>query len=330
MSSPYVYAPDPNSHYSNNYHHTPYYYHTPRAHTPFLPPSPRSMPGSPHHTTALPPVTPNSPHHIPFPTSGYDPDVNYGPWDIRERRPSWHSPRSAELLHPNYPPFQGPYGRRHSFGNASYQPPPQPQFSPWSASSYTPFSPQLVINPWINAAAPRQDFFFDLAPAAFTPLRLFGPGQSGFLSAEEMQEPATHPPLTRLRIICDVIPNWPIDLEFRQQNTTPYSPYSPNQFAYQQQQAPPPPISLADVLIAVHQAMHRRITHDDWAKLNRHDSRAVTKAYMKRCGMSEYEKSQGVKRVDFLLGRTRMVGLVRDTADASESLEVMRLILADR
>jgi len=141
-----------------------------------------------------------------------------------------------------------------------------------------------------------------------------------------MQEPATHPPLTRLRIICDAIPNWPIDLEFRQANATPYSPYSPNQFAFQQQ-APPAPISLADVLIAVHQAMHRRITHEDWAKLNRHDSRAITKAYIKRCGMSEYEKSQGVKRVDFLLGRTRMVGLIRDVTD--DSLEVMRLVLAD-
>jgi hypothetical protein len=149
-----------------------------------------------------------------------------------------------------------------------------------------------------------------------------------FLSAEEMREPATHPPLTRLRIICEDIPIWPIDLEFREPGAAPYSPYSPNHFAFQQQQAPPPPITLADVLIAVHQSMHRRITHEDWAKLNKPDSRAITKAYMKRCGMSEYEKSQGVKRIDFLLGRTRMVGLARDAT--ADSLEVMRLVLADR
>jgi hypothetical protein len=146
------------------------------------------------------------------------------------------------------------------------------------------------------------------------------------LSAEEMREPATHPSLTRLRIICDLIPNWPIDLEFRQPSPAPYSPYSPNQFAYQQP-PPPPPISLGDILVAIHQAMHRRITQVDFDKLRRQDSRAITQAYYMRCGMSEYEKAQGVKRIDFLLGRTKMVGLVRSAVENGR--EVMRLVLAD-
>jgi hypothetical protein len=326
MTSPYIYAA---TQHANDYLQTPYYYHTPRIYTPFLPPSPRSLPGSPYRTTALPPAMPVTPHYIPFPSSGYDPDVNYVPWDTRQRRISWQGPHSADILHTSYQPFPGPYPRRHSFSAPSYHHRPlQPQFTPWSAPSYPSQSPQLFINPWINASSPRHDFLFDLAPTTFTPLRFLGHGQSAMLSANEMHEPAMYPPLTRLRIICDLIPNWPIDLEFRQpSSTTPYSPYSPNQLEFTYQQPSPSPITLADVLVAIHQAMHRRITHVDWAKLNRLGQRGVTKAYLRRC-VSEYERAQGVKRVDFLLGRTRMVGLVRSGME--DGWEVMRLVLADR
>lgn len=65
----------------------------------------------------------------------------------------------------------------------------------------------------------------------------------------------------------------------------------------------------------------------DFDKLRRQDSRAITQAYYMRCGMSEYEKAQGVKRIDFLLGRTKMVGLVRSAVENGR--EVMRLVLAD-
>jgi hypothetical protein len=301
MSSPYV--------YSNNHHHqTPYYYHTPRIYTPFLPPSP-SLPASPNHPyTVLPPVTPTTSHYVPFPTSGYDPDVHYAPWDPRQRRPSWHGPN--DWLQPQHP---GPYTRRHSFGNTSYPPRPYPQT-------------QFFINPWINASAPRSDFFFDLGSTPYAPLRLFGPGQSSVLPVEELNEPATHPPITRMRIICELIPNWPIDLEYRQPNP-PYSPYSPNQPSFQYPQLPPPPISLSDVLVATHQSLHRRITHVDWAGLNRHQEKDITNAYLTRCGLNEHEKAQGVKRVDFLLGRTRMVGIVRSGVE--DGWEVMRLVLSN-
>jgi len=73
--------------------------------------------------------------------------------------------------------------------------------------------------------------------------------------------------------------------------------------------------------------MHRRISHRDWAKLNSGEERAITKAFTKRCGLSEHERAQGVKRVDFLQGKTRLVGLLRSGAE--DGWEVMRLVLTE-
>jgi hypothetical protein len=73
--------------------------------------------------------------------------------------------------------------------------------------------------------------------------------------------------------------------------------------------------------------MHLRIGHTDWARLSRRDERAITKAYLRRCGASELEKTQGVKRVDFLKGATRMVGLAR--AGVEDGWEVLTLVLTD-
>jgi hypothetical protein len=183
-----------------------------------------------------------------------------------------------------------------------------------------------LINPWINASAPRSDFLFNLASTAYAPLCFFGAGSSSILPDEETREPATHPPLTLMRIVCELIPNWPIELKYRQPNP-PYSPYNPNQLPFQHPQPPPPPISLADILVAVHQSLNRPITNIDWAGLDRHQKRDITRAYLKRCGSSEHERAQGVKRVDFLLDKTRMVGIVRSGVE--DGWEVMRLVLSD-
>jgi len=321
MSSPFIYnqggAP-------YQYQQTPYCY-TPRStYTPFIPdaslyPSspysnPNSLPPSPNHGSG-PLPGPSGPNRYAFPTSGYE--VNYTPaWDTyhRERRPSWHAP-------PEFPTPSG-YYRRHSFGTSQ----PPPQFSNWSQFHGAP-SPNVVfqqsqfhINPWLNAESPRGDFLFDLSTTFFSPLRFYGPGQSTLLSTDEMVQPATHPPLTRMRIVCDLIPQWPIDLQL-----DPYTSggMSPNPYQY------PPPISLQDVLIAVHRAMHKQIRHSDWAKLTNKQEIAISKAYTKRCravpSTAEYERAQGVKRVDYLLEQTRMVGLVR--AGMVDGWEVMRLVV---
>lgn len=336
MSSPYVYSPSTPLQYPNQYQQTPYFY-TPRSSTPFIPDAnlynspysnPTSLPGSPHiRSSGIPATSTPTTGGIPFPGAGYD--GGYAPtWEniMRQRRPSWHGNNPGPFLQPPYP-VNPVYNRRHSFGNTTYQ---QPQYADWSQlqggmlSPNAYFAQSFHVNPWINAEAPRADFFFDVSTTAFLPLRLYGPGQSAPLGADQLDEPATYPPLTRLRIVCDMIPNWPIDLEFKGYG----GGYSPNPY----QASGPPPITLVDVLVAVHRALHQRISHADWAPLGPAQEMAVGKAYTKRCkavgSMVDHELAQGVKRVDFLLSKTRMLGLLR--GGTVDGWDVMKLIVSDR
>ncbi|GLB42534.1 hypothetical protein LshimejAT787_1105490 [Lyophyllum shimeji] len=259
-----------------------------------------SNPGSLHpspNRSAIPLPATAPTDRFTFPTYGLEPDYPTSWGYNRERRPSWHASQDGAWL-------QVPNGvgrnRRHSFG-ASARP---PLFQ----------GGVLYINPWINAESPRNDFYFDLAPPSFNPQRLYGTGQSTLLPSEDMIQPATHPPISRLRIICDAIPQWPCELQLDPYQTGGYQP---------------PPISLSDVLVAVHRNMHRPIGDADWLRLGEQGKIAVANAFSRRCRATsttfDHERSKGVKRVDYLLGRTQMRGLVRATS--SEGWEVMKLIV---
>ncbi|KAF9458860.1 hypothetical protein BDZ94DRAFT_1269686 [Collybia nuda] len=302
MSNPYVYSP---FQYPSQYQETPYYY-TPNPSTPFI--LDANLYNSPYSNASSLPGTssnlyaPNTPTGVVFPSSGDD--EGYGSaWGniMRQRRPSWNGTPGAPFLSPQPFPVTPIYNRRNSFENNIY------------AQSFR-------INPWINGEAPRGDFFFDLAPTAFLPVRLFGGGHSALLAPDQLQEPATYPTLTRLRIVCDMIPHWSIDLEFNGYGATTYH------------SGVPPPITLADVLVAIHRSLHRRIAPVDWQRLGPVKEREVGKAYTRRCraagNRADYEFAQGVKRVDFLVGLTKMLGLVR--GGKVDGWDVMKLIVIKR
>lgn len=324
MSSPFVYTPQ------SQYQPTPYnhaHFNTPQ-HSPFIPDatlyptSPyansTSLPGSPHfQKTGLPST-------VPFPGDygAYAPQ-----WEMpqRQRRPSWHGAdfpgtpmMGAQWLQPD--PTE--YHRRHSFGHAG-SPYHSPQGWPYQAPNVMPSWQQqslVMIHPWLNGEAPRGDFFFDLSSGAFAPTRLVGPGQSVILSMEDLQQPATHPAITKLEIVHEKIPQWPIHLQFDPyHNGQPFQGVSPNA---------PPPINVGDILTAIHRFLHQRITHQDWARLSLQEETEISRAYTRRCknipNMEVLERAQGVKRVDFLLSQTRFKGLVR----VGTGWERMRMILA--
>jgi len=314
MSSPFLYSP-------NSYQPTPYlypYYNQPHV-SPFIPPatlfpsSPRS-PVTPYLPAEQPttPTTPNTPRRVHFE------DEYWARPQTRPRRPSWAGttpamssvpiPQAVPLLQTPTAPFQN---RRHSWGNQMQQPlwssyTPQQQPVPFL---YTPQTPEFMIHPLLNGESPRPDFAFDLSSPTFRPVRYIGPGQPVAISLAEMREPATHPPITRMRIICDYIPQWPIELEY-----TPYDVHGEH-LSMPSINGAIPPVSLGDVLFAIHRALHQQITHLDWGRLTLSEEIAIARAYTRRCrsipSVAQLEASQGVKKVDFLLDRFIFRGLIR-------------------
>ncbi|KAF9449793.1 hypothetical protein P691DRAFT_811862 [Macrolepiota fuliginosa MF-IS2] len=159
---------------------------------------------------------------------------------------------------------------------------------------------------------------FDLSAPKFAPLRYVAPGQSEFLSPEDLQQPATWPSITQLRIVCDEIPQWPIDIQI---DPTYYGGGGP----------PPgfqaPPITIGDILVKIYEHLAQRISHMDWAGLAPEQETAIGRAYTLRCkalGSAEaVERSHGVKRIDFCLGKVWFRGLTR----TAEGMNVLKLHL---
>ncbi|KAJ7778018.1 hypothetical protein DFH07DRAFT_911422 [Mycena maculata] len=337
MAAPFVYVPEASS---PPVTHNPYYSTPQGGPSPFLPPSALLSPylggsSGPCSASGSPNFNANSvlwPENAPPYESSYT--ASWAPLSNRQRTTSWHGPAptpNSPFLQPSAPPFlhtqsaYSPPGHRRSvsWGAANAPPPPS-----WlnSANPYLTHAPQtpLQIHPWLNGDAPSPIFHFDLMPTQFAPLRLVHPNppQTVVLGPAEIHEPAFHPPLTALRILHPRIPFWPIDLAL------------PAELAAEAAT----PISLGDVLVALHRSLHERISQADWATLGNEDELAVTKAFTIRCRAEAVrsgvppahlrdkevaERNQGVKRVDFLLGKTVFKGLVRAPGDPEGCVRVV-------
>ncbi|KAJ6559754.1 hypothetical protein B0H19DRAFT_944999 [Mycena capillaripes] len=321
MAAPFVFfhEADPSTPYSAPYHNP--YYATPQGGpSPFLPPHPLPYSSPYHGTTDLPNTF--DPNSVLWPESAAEHQSPYAPsWaplQPRQRTISWHAPTappSSPFLAPTMPAFvaNNPARPTHRRQTRSWGTAPS-----W-VNNANPFlsagGPQaaMQIHPWLNGDAPSPSFHFDLAPAAFVPLRRVDtyPPTSALVGPADLREPAFHPPLFALRILHPRLPFWPVDLAL------PTGAHAP-------------PITLADVLVALHRALHTRINHADWATLGREDEAAVTRAFAARCRAEAVRsgaapahlrdrevavRNQGVKRIDFLVGKTVFKGLVRAPGD---------------
>lgn len=265
------------------------------------------------------------------------------PWNppyIRSRRPSWHAGMSAPVL--SAPAMTAPslsvpadyyHTRRRSLDNRSlqlnvsdyYQPNPYPWMipgvpptpasgPPYAYGGYPPVVPS-ELHPLL-----RQDshaIYFDLSHFEFRPVDAKG----GPLPVHLLAEPATHPPTTRLVIKTDQNPNWPIVLDYYA--ATLGASYPP---------AALPPITLGDVLLAIHESMQTQITHKEWAELDQREEIAVGKAYVKRYklvpGYETRIAAEGVRRVDYLLRKVMFGGLARKSGD--QGYENLKLIVKSK
>ncbi|KAJ7636409.1 hypothetical protein FB45DRAFT_788608, partial [Roridomyces roridus] len=172
------------------------------------------------------------------------------------------------------------------------------------------------IHPRLAGTAPSSTFFYDLSYSRFLPQRIFHPlppphpPQYAMLSSRDFNEPAFHPPRTKLRLLFSRLPFWPVDLALPEA-----MPEHVNI-----------PISVGDVLVALHHALHARISATDYWTLGETDRRAVRDAFAQRCraeavrsgvpptqlyDVEKREKAQGLRKVDFLCGKTVFTGLVK-------------------
>ncbi|OSX59355.1 hypothetical protein POSPLADRAFT_1048692 [Postia placenta MAD-698-R-SB12] len=241
------------------------------------PPNPAPFPSPPMLVTPLPPMVPlGPPQHMTH----------------QRRRSDGNLPQPAWYPWGTYPAFVAP-------PYMYQQPQPQPQPAP---------SPQL--HPMLNGEGrDGPALLFDVSVHTFQPMRLTSAGASSgpTLSLDELGQQATYPPCRRMKISCDIIPQWPIELEAKEQERTLFLSIPSNSHK-------DAPITVGDVLIAIHRSLQRQISHVDWARLSQAEETAVARAYTRRCktygSVEAFEKSQGVRRVDYLLDKYMFRGLI--------------------
>lgn len=262
------------------------------------------------------------------------------PWEssyVRPRRPSWHAGMATPFL--NNPTLAVPadytHTRRRSFDSRQkrpdfsdyYQRPPDPypwmipgapvptnpSYPSYGNSGYPPFIPS-ELHPLLR---PETRARFDLSDFEFRPLD----PQKRPIPFHILAEPATHPPTTRLVIKSDQTPQWPVLLDYYA--ATLGTSHSPSAL---------PPITLGDVLYAIHQTMQTQITHGEWADLDEREESAVSRAYVRRYklipGHEKRLAEEGVKRVDYLLKKTMFAGLTRKSGD--QGYEKIKLLVDSR
>lgn len=115
------------------------------------------------------------------------------------------------------------------------------------------------------------------------------------ISPEEFAEPATHPPLPSLYVTSPYL-EWPITI---------FPSSGPGGF-----------ITVLDVFESIYRALRMPVHPTEYGNLPSPDAtQDVNEAYYRRCGriedfnLRQLEESKGVKRVDFLMGRNRFLGL---------------------
>jgi hypothetical protein len=141
------------------------------------------------------------------------------------------------------------------------------------------------------------------------------------LSSYDLEQPATHPQMTRVRILCDMIPQWPIDLQVLGTTLSPH----------RRRRAALPYLTLEDIMQAVHASLHRKISHQEWGRLSKSQETEVARAYTRRYknAGSEWserqQQSEGVKRVDFLLKTTWFKGFT--WLDSENGVERLKLLV---
>jgi len=237
------------------------------------------------------------------------------------------------LLHPDYS-----RSRRHSF-DAAYIPvqPVAAAITPWPAvpAPYFTYSPGWTLNGGdlqrpqlhnlINGEIIASHLYINFAQADLVFKKRSGSSMhhTTTLSGYDLEQPATNPQLTRVRIVCDAIPQWPVDLQVVGTSLSPH----------RRHRAALPYLTLEDIIHAVHASLHRKISHGEWGRLSSSQETEVARTYTYRYKASGSEwderqqRSEGVKRVDFLLKNSWFRGFT--WLEAESGVERLKLLVGN-
>ncbi|KZV66486.1 hypothetical protein PENSPDRAFT_688958 [Peniophora sp. CONT] len=141
------------------------------------------------------------------------------------------------------------------------------------------------------------------------------------LPSSECDVPATQPMLGQVRIVCDVLPQWPIDILVAGRTMTAYRPERPVIQC----------LTVGDIIHAVYANLQKQITREEWAHLSSSQAAKVSRAFDRRCkaytSAGHRVRRAGVLRVDFLGKKCQFRGLVWLTP--VNGVDRARLILGD-
>ena len=235
------------------------------------------------------------------------------------------------LLHPDYSrtrshSFNGPYVAMQPAVPAAAPwpaaPAPYYTYSPgWTYASLEPSHPQL--HNMLNGEVVSKHLHLNFASADLEIKRRTGSVIHNLttLSSYDLDQPAMNPQMTRVRIVCSAIPQWPVDVHVSGTTLTPH----------RRQRPALPYLTLEDVIWAVHASLHRKISHEDWGRLSVSQETEIARAYTRRYkasgSMNEVRRQQadGVKRVDFLLKNTWFKGFT--WLEPENGVERLKLLL---
>ncbi|KAF7333741.1 hypothetical protein MVEN_02330700 [Mycena venus] len=166
-----------------------------------------------------------------------------------------------------------------------------------------PLRPALKQTTSWNSTTTRSSTH-DLHVSFVIPTRILDRSSRAPISYETLDEPATEPAVySQLVLKCELFP-WEVVVR---PNAAGSSPVKSARFPFTRRR----PVTNLDVLFALYDALSERVTEDEWTRLG-HRSRAqrrISNAYEQRCIKLGGGWEAGVRRIDWLDGRTRLVGI---------------------
>ncbi|KAH9475283.1 hypothetical protein JR316_0012394 [Psilocybe cubensis] len=144
------------------------------------------------------------------------------------------------------------------------------------------------VNPVLSPNNPTFDFNLTKPPTSMM--------DYASIPVSIWQQPATSPPVPSMAVVCEQLP-WILNIPGN------------IQFGY---------VSVGDLVFGLYKALSTPVSQSEFLTLSPRGQHAVSKAFKNRCKVcfdsDEYrtEFSQGVKRVDFLVGFTKFSGVRPD------------------